>query len=129
MTKKNIFSVVITAVTCVVLIAAVALSQSEGPSNLQAMANGNSVTLTWSAPSSGAVSSYNIYKASSSANADTSDYSKLDFTKINSSTSTTYQDSLASGSGSNFVYYVTAVGSDGTESGPSNYAKVTAGGQ
>ena len=129
MTKNKILKVVLTVVSSVILIAAIAFSQSEGPSNLQAMANGNSVSLTWSAPSSGAVTSYNIYKATSSDAVDSSKYSSLDFTKVNSSTTTTFQDSLASGSSGTIVYYVTAVGNDGTESSPSNYAKVTLGGQ
>ena len=125
--KKRATKILLTVATAFILIAGIVYSQSEGPSNLQAMANGSNITLTWSAPSSGAATSYNIYKASAGETADTSDYSKLDFSKINSTTTTAYQDSLGSMGGGTFVYYVTAVGSDGTESSPSNYAKVTVG--
>ena len=125
--KKIAAKLILTVVIPIILFAGIVYSQSEGPSNLQAVAKGNNVTLTWSAPSSGAAASYNIYKASAGETADTSDYSKLDFSKINSSTTTAYQDSLGSMDGGTYVYYVTAAESDGTESSPSNYAKVTVG--
>lgn len=125
--KNRKFKAVLTAAFSVILIAGILYSESEGPENLQAAANDNIINLTWNAPSSGTASSYNIYKAAAGDESNADSYSGLNYSKINSTTTTAYRDSLESMSKGTFVYYVTATGSDGTESSPSNYAKVTVG--
>ena len=125
--KNNMIKTVLTIAFSIIIIAGIVYSQSEGPGNLQAVSNGSVINLTWSAPSSGNASSYNVYKASAAPETSSDNFAGLNYTKINSTTMTAYQDSLGSMNSGTFVYYVIAVGSDGTESSPSNYAKVTVG--
>jgi len=83
-------------------------SPIDPPTNLGASNVGNtSLTLTWS--SSSGASGYNIYRNN---------------VKVNTVTGTSYQDTgLASGT--TYSYYVTALGSSGGESSPSNTIQAT----
>jgi len=71
-----------------------------------------SVSLNWTASASSGIVGYNIYRAPKSSTA----YSKLNAILVSG---TTYVDSLVA-AGESYTYHVTAVNSQGQESGPSS---------
>jgi hypothetical protein len=89
-------------------------SRSEAPSGLTASSGDGEVTLSWNGLPDGDVDGYNVYRSTSSF----SDLGEED--KINDSLveNESYTDGAANG-GTTYYYRVTAVGADGTESGPS----------
>jgi len=74
------------------------------------------VDLSWSAPSSGGVAGFNVYRATGTS----SSFQRLN-ASVNSQAS--YMDATVQG-GTTYQYYVTTVDSAGTESTPSNTASV-----
>jgi len=94
-------------------------NRSEAPSGLTASSGDGEVTLSWNGLPDGDVDGYNVYRSTSSF----SDLGEED--KINDSLveNESYTDGAANG-GTTYYYRVTAVGADGTESGPSGQASV-----
>lgn len=125
MLHDRIAKTVISIAAALLLFAGTAYSQLSPPSNLAAKVEGDSVMLTWKAPAEALVS-YNIYRASAPSSAD--DTTKLKFSKVSATTETSFKDKIESvEAGGIFIYYVVAVGSDGTESAGSNNVNVQIG--
>lgn len=129
MLHDRIAKTVISIAAALLLFAGTAYSQLSPPSNLAAKVEGNSVMLTWKAPTEALVS-YNIYRASAPSSAvDTTKLKlKLKFSKVSATTETSFKDKIESvEAGGIFTYYVVAVGSDGKESAGSNNVNVKIG--
>jgi len=125
MLHDRIAKTVLSIAAALLLFAGTAYSQLSPPSNLAAKVEGNSVMLTWKAPAE-AVVSYNIYRASAPSSA--TDTTKPKFSKVSATTETSFKDKIESvEAGGIFIYYVVAVGSDGTESAGSNNVNVQIG--
>ena len=118
---KTLFAIV----TPPVFVKCSAHSQMLGPSNLTSALNEKTIKLKWGAAKSEDLIIYNIYRAKVNISGNSLHSGVIDFIKINSVSSTNYFDEIGNfDSGYIFIYYVTAVYMDGTESSPSNYIKV-----
>jgi fibronectin type 3 domain-containing protein len=84
------------------------------PSNLQASVTGTTVDLSWTASTGQSVTGYNVYRAPQGGT----------LTRLSSTASTSYTDTVVEGS---YDYAVTAVTTGGTESAPSSIVTVTVG--
>ncbi len=101
-------------------------SQSGPPSNLEATFKDNVVKLSWEAPEKGEKVTYNIYRAETMSSGNAIDPTKLEFSKISTTTETAYKDKEAA-SEKGYIYYVVALDSKGVESAGSNYINVRVG--
>ena len=131
MLKEKIISGVSFLSLIFILIVNSSYAQISAPHNLQSTVKGNTVTINWIEPDSRNEVSYNIYRvivADTNANADVTHFN---FSKVNSTASPIYQDSvnLPAGDTANtqavaVYYYVTAVDISGKESVPSQTLRV-----
>ena len=101
-------------------------SQSGPPSNLEATVKDNVVKLSWEAPENSEKVTYNIYRAKTMNSGKEVDPTKLEFSKISTTTEPAYKDKDAA-SGKGYIYYVVALDSKGEESAGSNYINVRVG--
>lgn len=107
-------------------------SQISAPHNLQGTVKGNTVTINWIEPASRNAVSYNIYRVISADTSKNTDVTHFNFSKINSTTSPIYQDSVSVPAGDfttavqavAVYYYVTAVDVAGQESVPSQILRI-----
>ena len=95
-------------------------SRSEAPSGLTASSGDGEVTLSWNGLPDGGVDGYNVYR-STSLFSDLGNAEKITDTPVGTPS---YADGTVDG-GTTYYYRVTAVGTDGTESGPSGQASAT----
>lgn len=123
---KRQFFLAFTILTITVLLSGLTYSQSDPPSNLMATVAGKSLTLTWEASGNNQKTTYNIYRATVENANEAADPMKLNFSKVGTVTTTTFDDKTA-GPGQVYVYYVVSVNKDGVESAGSNYVNVTIG--
>ena len=92
-------------------------SRSEAPSGLTATSGDGEVTLSWNALPESDLDGYNVYRATTSFS-ETGDDKKITDSPVGTPS---YADGTVDG-GTTYYYRVTAVGPDGTESGPSGQA-------
>lgn len=125
MLNEKTVKTLIAIITPPIIVKSMAHSQRVGPTNLYSTINENTINLTWDNLKSENISAYNIYRAVVTITGSSVDSCLIEFVNINSSDSTNYTDRIENYQSNNmFIYYVTAVFNDGTESSPSNYIKV-----
>jgi fibronectin type 3 domain-containing protein len=130
MLRDKVAKTVISIITVLLLLTGVTYSQSQSspPANLKARVEGSTVKLSWEAPAGASGITYNIYRAPAPTMSSAVDPTKLEFSKINTTTETSFEDQVKSAeAGGVHIYYIVAVGSDGKESAGSNYVNVKIG--
>ena len=93
----------------------------QAPANVTATQDGSKVTVSWDKATN--ADSYNVYRATAKSGDNCTTLKKSDFTKIGSSTTTSYDDSsvtVPTDTSSNYYCYTVTTVSDGEESGISS---------
>lgn len=106
-------------------------AQISAPHNLQSNVKENTVTINWIEPESRNAVSYNIYRFIAADTSGNADVTHFNFSKVNSTASPIYQDTVTipadkiTGAQPFAVYYyITAVNDSGQESVPSQILRV-----
>lgn len=114
-----------------ILLMKTSYAQISAPHNLQSTVKGNTVTINWVEPASRNAVSYNIYRVVAADTSGNVDVTHFNFSKINSTASPIYRDTVntplsdtASSQAVAVYYYVTAVDNSGQESVPSQIIRV-----